>query len=493
MHDRPPPADEDYVAPAAGLAILLLILTYLAWKTVAFLKPRNQHSLRSVAILVLGDIGRSPRMMYHAQSFAECDFVTDVIGYNGSKVIPSLERLPKVQLHHLAEPPSWLHHFPFIVTAPFKIFHQILTILVVLIVDIEEAPEFLLVQNPPSIPTLALAWLVGRIRGSKVIIDWHNLGYSILALKLGESHLYVRISKWFERYFGRTAYAHLFVTQAMRDYLTREWDLQSSVPYSTPFTSTDGSDSATADILPLPIADDVTQPTFTEIAPPHLRRDRPALVVSSTSWTADEDFGVLIEALGAYEEMADAAADAGSKKQNKSDGAAKDKDASDGRQNSLPKVLCIVTGKGPLKTEYMRRVGKLQAEWKWVRCVSLWLEAEDYPVLLGAADLGISLHTSSSALDLPMKVVDMFGAGTPVCALDFACISELVKHGKNGLVFKTSEELAEQMKSLLTGFPSNTPQLDALRATLQAKNEGLHDDDGHPGGHAHPRSPTRRV
>ena len=25
-------------------------------------------------------------------------------------------------------------------------------------------------------------------------------------------------------------------------------------------------------------------------------------------------------------------------------------------------------------------------------------------------------------------------------------ISELVKHGKNGLVFKTSEELAEQMK-----------------------------------------------
>ncbi|KAL1732673.1 glycosyltransferase family 33 protein [Schizophyllum commune] len=513
MHDRPPPADEDYVAPAAGLAILLLILTYLAWKTVAFLRPRNQHSLRSVAILVLGDIGRSPRMMYHAQSFAECNFVTDVIGYNGSKVIPSLERLPKVQLHHLAEPPSWLRHFPFIITAPFKIFHQILTILVVLIVDIEEAPEFLLVQNPPSIPTLALAWLVGRIRGSKVIIDWHNLGYSILALKLGENHVYVRISKWFERYFGRTAYAHLFVTQAMRDYLVREWDLQghkivlhdmphgqfhratpqeihdlfiklqpafvaqpslrdflpkSSVPYSTPFTSTDGSDSA-------------AQPTFTEIAPPHLRRDRPALVVSSTSWTADEDFGVLIEALGAYEGTARKASEG-------APGA-----ASEGMASPLPKILCIVTGKGPLKTEYMRRVGKLQATWKWVRCVSLWLEAEDYPLLLGAADLGVSLHTSSSALDLPMKVVDMFGAGTPVCALDFACISELVKHGKNGLVFSTSEELAEQMKSLLTGFPSNTPQLDALRATLQAKNEGLHDDDGHPGGHAHPRSPTRRV
>lgn len=51
-------------------------------------------------------------------------------------------------------------------------------------------------KNPPSIPSLALVQLVGRMRGSKVIIDWHNLGYSILALKLGPNHLLVRIAKW---------------------------------------------------------------------------------------------------------------------------------------------------------------------------------------------------------------------------------------------------------------------------------------------------------
>lgn len=62
-------------------------------------------------------------------------------------------------------------------------------------------------QNPPTIPTLALAWLVGRIRGSKIIIDWHNLGYSILALKLGRNHPFVKIATWyvsFSWYHGLT-------------------------------------------------------------------------------------------------------------------------------------------------------------------------------------------------------------------------------------------------------------------------------------------------
>ena len=99
-------------------------------------------------------------------------------------------------------------------------------------------------KNPPSIPSLALAWLVGKLRGSKVIIDWHNLGYSILALNLGSDHIFVGLAKMslrppiptrdiklrfiirFEAYFGRAAHAHLFVTQAMHDFLVKEWKLQ---------------------------------------------------------------------------------------------------------------------------------------------------------------------------------------------------------------------------------------------------------------------------
>lgn len=75
---------------------------------------------------------------------------------------------------------------------------------------------------------------------------------------------------------------------------------------------------------------------------------------------------MLLEALGMYEEKARSA------------------------KGKLPKVLMVVTGKGPDRDKYMAQVEKLQSGsegslgWEYVRCVSMWLEASDYPILLGA-------------------------------------------------------------------------------------------------------------
>ena len=67
----------------------------------------------------------------------------------------------------------------------------------------------------------------------------------------------------------------------------------------------------------------------------------------------------------------------------------------------LPNLLVIVTGKGPQKAMY--RAAMHDLDLRHVAFRTLWLEPGDYPVLLGACDVGISLHTSSSGLDLPMK------------------------------------------------------------------------------------------
>jgi beta-1,4-mannosyltransferase len=102
---------------------------------------------------------------------------------------------------------------------------------------------------------------------------------------------------------------------------------------------------------------------------PSPRSNRPALLVSSTSWTPDEDFSILTEALTIYERRAI------------------DLNRSKAIEGQLPKILMVVTGKGPLRAKYMKEFDILQSGWEWVRCVSLWLEATDYPLLLGSNSL----------------------------------------------------------------------------------------------------------
>lgn len=64
------------VGASIVLPILLLVVLLLPSEY------REQSAFRS-AVLVLGDIGRSPRMQYHALSIAKHGGSVDLIGYNG--------------------------------------------------------------------------------------------------------------------------------------------------------------------------------------------------------------------------------------------------------------------------------------------------------------------------------------------------------------------------------------------------------------------------
>ncbi|RKP34834.1 hypothetical protein BJ085DRAFT_43369 [Dimargaris cristalligena] len=400
-----------------------------------------------VCIVVLGDIGRSPRMQNHALSLAENGLDVDLVGYRGSKPPESLLSSNRINLHYLQEPwrpPPGSSKLLFLLNAPFKILYQTLQLFWLLSI-ILPSPQFLLVQNPPAIPTLFIVQLICWLRSVRLIIDWHNFGYTILALNLGFQHPVVRLAAYYERLFGRHAYAHLCVTKAMATELKENWHVVGKV-----IVLHDRSPEHFRRLNPKEAHQfwgDLTawspefrlasarlgghtlphRTLFTELNQDQVRYrpQRPRVIVSSTSWTADEDFSVLLLAAKKYDLDAET------------------QDPSS-RSAALPPLILIITGKGPQKAYYETEIQRLQL--RHVHILTLWLAAEDYPRLLGLADLGVCLHQSSSGLDLPMKVVDMFGCGLPVCAVKFQCIGELVQHNRNGWVFETSDELVRQWK-----------------------------------------------
>ena len=170
-----------------------------------------------------------------------------------------------------------------------------------------------------------------------------------------------------------------------------------------------------------------------------LRADRnTALIVTSTSWTPDEDMNMLINAV---------------------------RDLDEHMSNKL-KVVVVITGKGPLKTSFESVIQEVNLQLHHCVIRTLWLEPEEYPQLLACADIGVCLHTSSSGLDLPMKVLDMFGSGVPVCAVAYPAISELVVNGINGIVFKDAFELSSHLMRLLADYPKDLEELNRMRKNI---------------------------
>jgi beta-1,4-mannosyltransferase len=302
------------------------------------------------------------------------------------------------------------------------------------------------VQNPPSIPTLAVAGLMCFLRNTDLVIDWHNFGYSILALKLGGSHPLVKVSALYEKLFAKAAYHHITVTNAMARVLRDDYGVTAQALHDRPaslFRPLDTKERAKF-LSRLPETAQYAQDFLPSSKTPW------KLIV--TSWTADEDFSLLLDALSKY------SAEATSKVY-------------------LPRIVAIITGKGPQKEYYLNKIRKLNQEKKLLNVVILtaWLTPEDYALLLGSADLGVSLHTSSSGVDLPMKVVDMFGAGLPVVGWGkFEAWPELVKEDVNGKGFDSSEQLAEQLIDL---FGETDALLKQLKQGALKESENRWDDE----------------
>nr|XP_042904648.1 chitobiosyldiphosphodolichol beta-mannosyltransferase isoform X2 [Parasteatoda tepidariorum]XP_042904653.1 chitobiosyldiphosphodolichol beta-mannosyltransferase isoform X2 [Parasteatoda tepidariorum] len=390
----------------------------------------NRGNKKHICVVVLGDFGRSPRMQYHSLSLAKHNYLVDVVAYKGSSPFNQVLENERIQIHYMKEVPAIIGRTPKIIQYILKTIWQALLLFWTLLCL--SKMNCILLQNPPSIPTLPVCWLISWLRYCSLFVDFHNYGYTILSLSTGKKSKLVKFAKWCEMYFGRKANKSICVTKAMKDDLNENWNIRASVLYDCPpsifhpisveekhYFFKKMSETYPQFKSKLETAENETR--FTKLIEDkcELLPSRPALVVSSTSWTEDEDFSLLLAALDDYEEAAT-------------------------RRKDLPNLIVAITGKGHLKSYYEKEIKN--KNFLRVEVITLWLKFEDYPTFLACADLGISLHSSSSGLDLPMKVVDMFGCCLPVCAVSFNCIDELVKNGENGLVFTSAIQLSNQLQ-----------------------------------------------
>ena len=379
-------------------------------------------------------------MQYHALALADSDVEVDVVAYAGSPPFSRVAEHPRIHLrlfgpsafrrsHEIGEPRELAGTIGRSILQAFRLFRAL--------GKLPEHPHLLLVQNPPGLPTIPIALWFARTRSAKLVIDWHNSTCSMLALGLGKNHLVVRMVRICEALFGRRADAHLCVSRAMQADLRDNWGITDAVVfYDRPASFFAPADARTKrDLFAHVLGDSRAE------AGPTL----PALVVSPTGWTRDEEMGILLDAAECFDGMIE--------------------EYENSSRSGFPGMVIAITGQGPMREAYQRRIERLALRKVQVR--TLWLSPEDYARLLGSSDLGVCCHRSSSGLDLPMKICDLSGAGVPVCALNYGpCLGERLRHEENGLCFEDARQLANQLFVLFKDYPLKAPMLEQLRSNI---------------------------
>ncbi len=162
-----------YVMTTMPLVVgFILMLPRIIFKRSASGKPLVQ-------VVVLGDVGHSPRMQYHALSLAESDRVrVEIIGYKGSKPIDKLLQHPDVRIRYLARfrLPEKLH-VPFVIYGFMKSVFDTTLLLFTILFASGSVPDVIMIQTPPAVPTMFVCVLARFITGAKLIFDFHNITY----------------------------------------------------------------------------------------------------------------------------------------------------------------------------------------------------------------------------------------------------------------------------------------------------------------------------
>src|SRR3954466_15569601 len=241
------------------------------------------------AVVCLGDLGRSARMRYHAHALAANGVEVDLVGLEGTPLPRAITDEPRITVHRLQTRRLKIRGeltgstyaaaglFDAMRTS-FKLWRILRTL---------RRPDLVLVQNPPAFPTLAVSWFALKARGVRFVVDWHNIGYTLLQLRLGQWHPIVRLARWYERRDARRVDANLCVSRGLAAFLESRFGVTTAhVLYDRPASS----------FAPLErgAREQDRQALFSRLG---LHTDKVGFIIGPTSWTEDEDFDLAIDAV----------------------------------------------------------------------------------------------------------------------------------------------------------------------------------------------------
>lgn len=374
---------------------------------------------RRAAVVVIGDLARSPRMCRQAASFAAEGWNVDVFACLDTPLTGELEESSALRIHALPASDGCGMSFTMALRQVFGLARGLRA----------AKPAVVMVQTPPAVHVLPLLLALCHRMHCRLAIDWHNFGWTILSLRIGRDTSLVRLSGWLERALAARAAVHLCVSQAMRARLLESPGVDAVVVRDRASGDFSRLVDAERDQLRTELADVLPLSAMERVA---LRDGSGRLLISATSWSRDEDLQMMLDALCLWSQRASGP--------------------------PLPHLVVVVSGAGPLRMDFERRARSLALN--GVSLHTVWLAAGAYPKLLAAADLGVCMHRSSSGVDLPMKIAEMLGVGLPVCAFDYGpCLREILVDGENGVLFRDASELMRAWYALFVQSPQRLAEL----------------------------------
>jgi len=354
-------------------------------------------------IVALGDLGRCPRMLNHARALRARGWAVTLAGYGPNPPPPDVAADPAVRVVALDAGGARLARG--------------LCRLAALVW--RGAWTAIVVQNPPGFPALAAIVLAGRGK-TPLILDWHNLGGTLLALRPPPRRHGAALYAWCECRAARRADGHWAVSAALAGVTV---GARAVVVHDRPSrifraaAARAGAEGA-ADRLSW----------WRRVLPHTPPPAAPCWVVAPSSWGPDEDGAAMLRVAQAW----------------RNDGAG---------WGAAPRVALVATGIGPLQADFARAAAALTGGPVEIR--TAWVPAAEYPALLARADAGLCLHCSSSGLDLPMKLADFRGAGRKALVRDYGpVLQEVFRPGADGWTFRDDAELAAALRTLALKSPA---------------------------------------